>query len=203
MFQDCGEKHSPARCIDFKKLTLQQRLKEIDGCELCRLCYRHLQGRECWSQGKVPNCGVDGCEAPHHPLLHGAIMEVMVVQGIGERKVQVHLCREDVRVEVAGKTSRLHTLYDWVSTVTLVTHTAAKKAGLKRVRQPPSAIAGLSGGCTIVDSYYMVPVDGDDKVRSLKTLGVSRITTWEATDLPADIEKRLEGDKPEVDAVNA
>ncbi len=35
-------------------------------------------------------------------------------------------------------------------------------------RQPTSAIAGLSGGCTMLDSYYMVPVvDGDDKVRSV------------------------------------
>jgi hypothetical protein len=60
-----------------------------------------------------------------------------------------------------------------------VTHAAAEKAGLKRVRQPPSAIAGLSGGCTLVDSYYMVPVvDGDDKVRSVKAMGVSRIRHW-------------------------
>jgi hypothetical protein len=94
MFQDCGEKHSPARCDAFKKLPPQQRLKEINGYELCRLCYRHLQGRECWSQGRAPNCGVDGCEAPHHPLLHGAVVEgrVMVVQGIGDTKAQVHLC---------------------------------------------------------------------------------------------------------------
>jgi hypothetical protein len=34
----------------------------------------------------------------------------MVVQGIGEKKAQAHLCREDVRVEVVGKTSHLHTL---------------------------------------------------------------------------------------------
>jgi hypothetical protein len=47
MFQICGEKHLPAKCDAFKKLSLQQRLKEIDGRELCRLCYRHLQGRGC------------------------------------------------------------------------------------------------------------------------------------------------------------
>jgi hypothetical protein len=61
---------------------------------------------------------------------------VMVVQRIGGGKVQVYLCREDVRVEVAGKASRLHTLYDWGATVTLVTHAAAEKVRLKRVRQP-------------------------------------------------------------------
>ncbi len=115
---------------------------------MCRLCYRHLQERECRSLGKVPNCGVDGCEASYYPLLQGALVE-----GIRDKRAQVHLGREDMRVEVAGKTIHLHTLYDWGATVTLMTHTAAEKAGLKRLRQPTSAIAGLSGGCTMVNSY--------------------------------------------------
>ncbi len=98
MFKKCGEKHSPARCEAFKKLPPQQRLKRIADRELCRLCYHHLQGRECWSLGRVPNWGVDGCEAPHHPLLHIAIVAgcVVIVQGIGDEKAQAHLCQEDV-----------------------------------------------------------------------------------------------------------
>jgi len=60
------------------------------------------------------------------------------------------------------------------------------------VRHPTAAIAELSGGCTMVDSYYMVPVvDGDDKVRSVKAMGVNRIATLAATDAPTDIERRL------------
>jgi hypothetical protein len=96
-------------------------------------------------------------------------------------------------VEVAGKASHLHTLYDWGATVTLVTHVAAEKAGLKRVRQPISAIAGLSGGCTTVDSYYMVlVVDRDDnKVRSVKAIGMNHIATLAATDVPTDIKRRF------------
>jgi hypothetical protein len=83
MFLICGEKHPPGKCVAFKKLSPQQRLKEIASRELCRLCYHHLQGRDCWSKNKVPNCGVNGCEAAHHPLLHGALVEgrVKVVQG--------------------------------------------------------------------------------------------------------------------------
>jgi hypothetical protein len=51
----------------------------------------------------------------------------------------------------------------------LVTHAAAVKAGLEQKRQVPVAIAGLGGQCTMVDSYYMVPVvDGDDVVRVVK-----------------------------------
>ncbi len=89
---------------------------------------------------KVPNCGVDGCEAAHHPLLHGALVEgrILVVQGIGGERAQVFLCREDIRVEGAGKAGR-HTLYDWGATVTLVTQTAAEKAGLRWMKQPAAA----------------------------------------------------------------
>ncbi len=95
-------------------------------------------------------------------------------------------------MEVAVRASHLHTLYDWGATVTLVTHATAEKVGLKRARQPTAAIAGLSGGCTMVDSYYMVQVpDGDDKVRSVKAMGVNCLTTLVATDVPTDIERRL------------
>jgi hypothetical protein len=106
--------------------------------------------------------------------------------------VQVFLCREDIRVVAACKAGRLHALYDWGATVTLVTHAAAKKAGLERKRQTPAAIAGLGGRCTMVDSYYMVPVvNGDDKVRVVKALGVDHITTLAATNVPEDIGMRL------------
>jgi hypothetical protein len=194
MFRVCGEKHAPGKCDAFKKLSPQQRLKEIEERELCQLCYRHLRGRECWSKDKVPNCGVDGCRAAHHHLLHGALVEgrVMVVQGVGARKAKVFLCREDVRVEGAGKASRLHALYDWGATVTLVTHAAAVKAGLEWKRQVPAAIAGLGGRCTMVDSYYMVPVvDGDDVVRVVKALGVDHIEMLAATDITEDNVMRL------------
>ncbi len=185
MFRVFGEKHPPTKCDAFKKLSLQQRLKEINNRELCR---------PCWSKDKAPNCGVDGCEAAHHHLLHGALVEgrVMVVQGIGAGKARVFLCREDVGVEGAGKASRLHALYDWGATVTLVTHAAAVRAGLERKRQIPAAIAGLGGRCTMVDSYYMVPViDGNNKVRVVKALGVDHITTLSASNVTEDIVTRL------------
>jgi hypothetical protein len=45
MFRVCGEKHAPGKCDAFKKLSPQQRLREIEERELCQLCYWHLQGR--------------------------------------------------------------------------------------------------------------------------------------------------------------
>jgi hypothetical protein len=195
IFQECGKKHSPARCEVFKKMTSQQRLKKIYERELCRLSYCHVQERDCWSQGRVPNCGVDGCEAPHYPLLHGAIVagRVMVVQGSSRRRRRlICACREDVRVGVAGKTSFLHTLYDWGASVTLVTHVTAEEVWLERVRQPSVAVVRLSGRCTVVGFHYMVQiVDGDDRVLVIKAMGVDSITTLGATDVPADIEERF------------
>jgi len=95
-------------------------------------------------------------------------------------------------VEGAGKASRLHALYDRDATVTLVIHAAAVKAGLERKRQTPAAIAGLGGQCTMVDSYYMVPVvDGNDKVRVVKALGVDHITALAASEVTEDILTRL------------
>ncbi len=74
----------------------------------------------------------------------------------------------------------------------MVNHAAAVKAGLERRRQTPVAIAGLGGRCTMVDSYYMVPVvDGNDKVRVVKALGVDHITTLAATNVTEDIVTRL------------
>ncbi len=55
-----------------------------------------------------------------------------------------------------------------------------------------AAIAGLGGRCTMVDSYYMVPVvDGDDVVRVVKTLGVDHIATLAAADVTEDIVTRI------------
>ncbi len=47
-------------------------------------------------------------------------------------------------MEGAGGTSSLHALYDWGATVTLVTHAAAAKAGLKKRVQVAAAVAGGS-----------------------------------------------------------
>ncbi len=66
-----------------------------------------------------------------------------------------------------------------------MTHAAGAKAGLERKRQVSAAIAGLGGRCTMVDSYYMVPVvDGNDVV---KALGVDHIATLAAADITGDI----------------
>jgi hypothetical protein len=41
--------------------------------ELCKLCWRHLDTRDCSILGKIPNCTIDGCNEPHHERLFEAL----------------------------------------------------------------------------------------------------------------------------------
>jgi hypothetical protein len=94
-----------------------------------------------------------------------------------------------VLVEVAGKTTHLHALYDLGA---LVTHVAAEEARLERMRQPTVAVAGWNGRCTMVGFHYMVPiVDGDDRVWVLKAMGMDSIPALGATRVPVNKEKRI------------
>ena len=66
----CDQKHSPAKCAQFRKLSPEARLAEVQRKELCVHCFRHVDRKECWSRGKIPNCHINGCNQEHHPLLH-------------------------------------------------------------------------------------------------------------------------------------
>jgi hypothetical protein len=129
---NCPEKHPPTKWEAFKGMTPQQRLAKVLERELYKLCFRHLRAKECWAQGKVPNCNINGCHAPHRPLLHRALVvgQAMIVQEVGDGQGQVHLCQEDVREKAAGKTSCPHAPYNWGAMDTLITHAAARETGL-------------------------------------------------------------------------
>jgi hypothetical protein len=116
----------------------------------------------------------------------------MIVQRAGDKRSQVHLCREDVQVEAAGKTTHLHAFYNWGAPVTLITHAAAKEAGLEQMKQPAMTEMGLSGEHMDVGSHYMVPVvNGDDKVLVVKAMGVTSIASMSTTSMPDDVEERF------------
>jgi hypothetical protein len=79
-------------------------------------------------------------------------------------------------VEVVGKTTPLHTLYDWGASTTLITHATVEEAGLERVKQSTTAVAGLDSKCVDMSFHYIVPiVDGNDKVGVVKAMGVGSI----------------------------
>jgi hypothetical protein len=96
--------------------------------------------------------------------------------------------RKHICAERTCETSRLHALYGWGASFTLITHAAAEGERLDRVRQPTAVVAGLSGGCTVVDFHYMVPiVDEDDRVRVVKAMAVDSIAAIGAMSVPTKI----------------
>jgi hypothetical protein len=106
--------------------------------------------------------------------MDGALVvgRAMFVQIVGEDQGQVHLCREDVRVEAAGKTTHLRALHDWGALSTLITHTAGRGAGLVPVQHPTMMGSGLGGEHTDTSHYYTVPVvSSEDNVQTVKAMG--------------------------------
>ncbi|XP_036340648.1 uncharacterized protein LOC118750014 [Rhagoletis pomonella] len=60
--------HRVAQCEDFRKLSSSCRWDVVRALKLCRQCL-NAHRRRCF----VPRtCGVDGCKAKHHPLLHAS-----------------------------------------------------------------------------------------------------------------------------------
>jgi hypothetical protein len=109
---ECTEKHSPANCEVFSKMSSRQRLEKVDQKQLCRLCFRHLAIRNCWAEGKLPKCPIKGCGRQHSHQLHDPLIQgrALVVREVGGDSDQSYSCCEDIRAEVAGRTHHLHTL---------------------------------------------------------------------------------------------
>jgi hypothetical protein len=117
---------------------------------------------------------------------------VVLAKGPGEEKEQNHLCREKVKIEVAGRTHRLYAMHDWGACATLITHAAASHAGLAPIRHSARVVAGVGGKGVESTCYYVVPlVDRDDEVQTIRATGVTRITKAPATKLPADMRKQF------------
>jgi hypothetical protein len=172
-----------AKCETFRKMKPKQRLAKVEERELCN-CIRHLKANECWALGKVPNCNIKRCNALHHPLLHEALItgRAMIVQKVSGGPDQGHLCRKDVKVEVAGKTHRLKALHDWGATQTLITHVAAGKMGLVRIRHSARLLSGLGSKCLESTCFYVVPfVDGCNEVQTFKDTEVAQIATFDSS----------------------
>ncbi|XP_036347102.1 uncharacterized protein LOC118756446, partial [Rhagoletis pomonella] len=59
--------HRVAQCEEFKKLSPDRKWEVVRSLKLCRQCL-NAHRRRCFV---TRTCGLDGCNAKHHPLLHG------------------------------------------------------------------------------------------------------------------------------------
>ncbi len=148
LVDECREAHAPTASALFKEKSPAERLSIVRKRELCILCFRHLDTKRCWSLGKVESCGVKGCTRAHNALLHDVLQneEVMMVSafpGTGRGAEPVLRCRQVVAVENGGQCFRLHVLYDWGATTSMVSREAIDMLGLSPSRQAKKIIKGL------------------------------------------------------------
>jgi hypothetical protein len=69
----CTRKHAPSDCPTFLDMTPKERLDLVHAKQLCLLCLRHPSSVGCEVGGKGSNCPEEGCDRPHHVMLHGVL----------------------------------------------------------------------------------------------------------------------------------
>jgi hypothetical protein len=104
--------------------------------------------------GKVSNCNVRGCGRGHNYLLHDVLQneEVMMVSALPgqvNEPESVLRCRQMVATENEGQCFRLNVLYDWGTTVSMISVQAVEVMGLVVTKQAKRIIKGLGGVTTV------------------------------------------------------
>jgi hypothetical protein len=146
---------------------------------LCKLCFRHLEGKECWALRKVPNCNINSCGAPHHPMFHKALVasQAMIVQEVGGSAV---------------KTSRWRWPERFIACTPFMICEPQRPSSLtpRPIQHSARLVSGQGGVCSESTCYYFVPiVDSNDKVQTIKAIGVAYIANLYALIPPSDIEE--------------
>lgn len=143
--------HVTKCCTEFANLTTSKRWYSVKRANLCVRCLGKHQLHQC---GSDELCGKDGCDQPHHPLLHSARSDnnEKMVATIEETKIQpsetedrsdkvlaIHNSSRTTMFQVVpvclvgknGEEIRTHAFLDNGSEVTLIEHGIAKKLGCK------------------------------------------------------------------------
>jgi hypothetical protein len=69
----CTREHTPGDCPTFLDMTLKERLDMVHAKRLCLLCLQHPLSVGCEVAGKGFCCTAEGCDRPHHAMLHGVL----------------------------------------------------------------------------------------------------------------------------------
>jgi hypothetical protein len=104
----------------------------------------------------------------------------------GGEPEKVRLCMQMVPVEAtSGEVQRLHTLYDWGSTVTLVKRESARRLGFRPAQVAQRIVNGLGGNPVTVTGCHFLPlIDVRGKHQVICAFEVEEITTVAETRLP-------------------
>lgn len=149
----CGGNHSATECADFSKLNVNERW---DAAKRYRLCFRCLSdSHKIMVKCKYVQCGVSGCVASHHKLLHynnrkkedkpaslPTLGNVSSVNHINTSNTYLKI----VPVELCGPSGTIntHALLDEGSTMTLVERDIADEC-IPRGRGQLLSLEGIGG----------------------------------------------------------
>ena len=99
-------------------------------------------------------------------------------------------CRQMLNVKVKGKHTQLRTVYDEKTPHTLITHEAARRAGLCSKPRTSSYVETLDGGVEETVSSYNLPlISWDRKYRKVEALGVRYIDYFHEYHVPDEVEQ--------------
>ncbi len=72
----CLEAHQLEKCDKFHKMSVEQRVVNVNEFRLCQICMKHLADMECYqkAQADYKGCCELRCCIDHHTLLHWALI---------------------------------------------------------------------------------------------------------------------------------
>ncbi|XP_026328071.1 uncharacterized protein LOC113236280, partial [Hyposmocoma kahamanoa] len=135
----CGGNHSVPRCWKFSAMTVEDRWKWAKEAYVCFKCLIEKHRRfNC----RAKSCGVDGCDSPHHALLHTqrkpvskpetpkveTVLNTSVLVKENSGSVLLKVCPVSV-IGPNGQRANTYALLDEGSTVTLIDAEIADRIG--------------------------------------------------------------------------
>nr|XP_029730752.1 uncharacterized protein LOC115267718 [Aedes albopictus] len=128
----CGQTdHVMRNCEEFRRMSIAERLEEVENLGLCGICLNKHGGSHCFSSIQ---CNVRDCRGNHHPLLHRVEESVQLQKANSNCAVIFRMI--PITLHVGNRQIDTVAFLDEGSSATLVDDTVAKRLNAKGVREP-------------------------------------------------------------------
>ena len=197
--------HDISQCETFSKLDDASKMESLKRAGACFICLEpYHMSRDChkkiYCNVKINN--TDTCGKLHHPVLHSCFFkEFQTIKASNNL-----LNREGVLLTVGKVRSGSHTLstfFDCGSNLTMITHKAARKLGLKG-KEISMSLTKVGNQTERIDTWtYTVPlIDTEGTQCTVEAVGFEKITSEIGEVNITDIASKLGVDPQEIDRPN-
>ena len=171
----CSGDHKVKNCTQFKELSVEDRLNLVKEKRLCFGCLEESHiSRNCKSKKE---CGISGCKAKHHPLLHSEQNVRTTTTKAPHSGIAFGIVEVSV-IGASGKEVKGNLLFDDGSDTTLVSESFIKKLGL-RGKKTTLQISGVGGKASRKASTEVIlkvkTPEGSDEHVNLKAWSLASI----------------------------